>query len=371
MRILFASRNFDRMAGGIERMATWMMNEMDKRGHDIALLTWDNNHAVPHYDISSRIEWHKLNIGDPVQRANWRLRLRRQLSIRNFVKTFKPDIIICFQSGTFIAVRTAITGLDIPAIAAERNSPDLYTYIKYGRVKYIINMLLLLLATRITVQLSSYITKYPVYLRSRIESIPNPVNIITQIPYPNETSQPPKVILNLGRLSYQKNQEFLLHSFSLIAGKYPDWQLVFVGDGENSNKLHQLTTSLELDNQVQFVGAKKNVSKWYEKSSFLAFPSLWEGFPNALTEAFSHGLPAVGLNSTAGVNELIIPGETGLLSNSDETSYSIAMEQLIVDLPLRQSMGRKAAASITFYSSVEIMDKWVNIFTQYSKDKGK
>ena len=39
--ILFACRNFNNMAGGVERMASLIMNEMVKRGHKVILLTWD------------------------------------------------------------------------------------------------------------------------------------------------------------------------------------------------------------------------------------------------------------------------------------------------------------------------------------------
>ena len=57
MRILFVCRNFHDMAGGIERMATWIMNEMNKKGHQVCLITWDKEDAVPHYEISKNILW--------------------------------------------------------------------------------------------------------------------------------------------------------------------------------------------------------------------------------------------------------------------------------------------------------------------------
>ena len=41
MKILFAARSFDNIAGGVERMAISLMNEMVRRGHKVSLLTWD------------------------------------------------------------------------------------------------------------------------------------------------------------------------------------------------------------------------------------------------------------------------------------------------------------------------------------------
>ena len=48
-------------------------------------------------------------------------------------------------------------------------------------------------------------------------------------------------------------------------------------------------------------------------ASVCAFPSKYEGFPLALTEAMSAGLPCVGFKSCTGVNGLIVDGENGFL----------------------------------------------------------
>ena len=47
MRIMFVCRMFDRVAGGVERMATNIMNAMTERGHEVALYTWDLAGAEP------------------------------------------------------------------------------------------------------------------------------------------------------------------------------------------------------------------------------------------------------------------------------------------------------------------------------------
>ena len=41
-------------------------------------------------------------------------------------------------------------------------------------------------------------------------------------------------------------------------------------------------------------------------------------FPNALAEVLRQGLPAVGLSTTAGVNELLIHKKNGLLTSPNE-----------------------------------------------------
>ena len=74
-----------------------------------------------------------LDLGSSDTKASWLLRLKRQLTIRKIVKEINPSVLIGFQVGTFLAVRLALIGLFIPTIAAERNSLDLFKYLKNGK----------------------------------------------------------------------------------------------------------------------------------------------------------------------------------------------------------------------------------------------
>ena len=61
-KILFACRNFNNMAGGIERMASIIMNEMIRRGHKVILLTWDPTNSNSYYRLNPEIKrGNKLN----------------------------------------------------------------------------------------------------------------------------------------------------------------------------------------------------------------------------------------------------------------------------------------------------------------------
>ena len=62
---------------------------------------------------------------------------------------------IGFQVGTFLAIRLALLGLFIPTIAAERNSPDLFKYLKNGKKNRFFSSLALSLSNVITVQFES------------------------------------------------------------------------------------------------------------------------------------------------------------------------------------------------------------------------
>jgi len=357
------------MAGGVERMATLIMNEMVKRGFRVGLITWDSTDAVPHYQLDPSVLWMKLGLGLPGVRAGWGLRLRRQFAIRRIAKYFKPDVSIGFQVGTFIAARTAMLGMGIPMIAAERNSPDLFDFVFRGKKQRRRSELALKIADCITVQLDTYHDKYPAKLRQRIVTIPNPVQPLESPAYPNEVIDAPKRILNVGRLSYQKNQDLLIRAFARIASDNPDWVLTLVGEGEKRGEIEGLIAEKGLRNRIELIGAVTDVDAWYCASAFLAFPSLWEGFPNALVEAFRQGLPAVGLERTAGVNELLKHNETGILASDDEFSFATALQAMIDDAEFRRRAGRMARESILCYEPESIFNQWAKLFTTLAGKK--
>lgn len=367
--VLFACRNFHRMAGGVERMATLIMNQMVGRGFRVGLVTWDPANAETHYPLNPSVQWEKLDLGPSEFRAGWKLRMQRQLALRRFAKQFKPDVLIGFQVGTFIATRTATIGMGLPMIAAERNSPDLFDFVKGGEKQRKRADLALMMADCVTVQLDSYRGKYPTKLRERIVTIPNPVAPVEQPAYPNEAAEPPQRILNVGRLSYQKNQLLLIRAFARIVSAYPDWVLTLVGEGEKRAEIERLIAEKGLRDRVELIGAVTDVDAWYRESAFLAFPSLWKGFPNALVEAFRQGLPAVGLQRTAGVNELLRHNETGVLAPDDEVGFAAALQMMINDIKFRQSAGRMARESILCYEPETIFKQWADLFATLAGKK--
>ena len=70
----------------------------------------------------------------------------------------------------------------------------------------------------------------------------------------NNLSGNERVIVSMGRFTYQKGFDLLLKSFAGVSGGYPDWRLIILGDGELRGELEQLVEDLDLKDRVDLPG---------------------------------------------------------------------------------------------------------------------
>tara|TARA_Y100000816_G_C26108138_1_gene589778 strand:+ start:4343 stop:5461 length:1119 start_codon:yes stop_codon:yes gene_type:complete len=361
LKLIFVARKFENMAGGLERISIDLMNKMTRNGHKVGLITWDKSSANPHYIIDNRVKWLKLNIGDPDMPSSIQVSIARLRKARIFIRKFNPDIILGFQSGASLFAIFATIGLFFKILAAERVSPDLWKHVG-GSFKFkIINILNWFFASKITVQFPQYKSQYPYIFRHKITSIHNPVYPADLKKY-DDTKVPEKIILCVARLCYQKNQDLLIDAFQRLSINTKDWKLVFVGDGEYYDRLNSKVKKLGLQHSTIFCGNIKNVSSWYQKADIFAFPSFFEGFPNALAEALSWGIPSIGLRNTLGVNSLIEHNVNGLLVDSSSEDFSGALNILVNNAKLRKKMSLEAKKISSKYSPENSYVLWESLF---------
>lgn len=101
------------------------------------------------------------------------------------------------------------------------------------------------------------------------------------------------VIGNVGRLCYQKNQEFLLDVLAEAVKRDPDSRLLLVGEGEDKPLLEQKAQQMGLMEKVLFYGLSDRVEQLLWAMDVFAFPSRFEGLGIAAIEAQAAGLPVV------------------------------------------------------------------------------
>lgn len=101
------------------------------------------------------------------------------------------------------------------------------------------------------------------------------------------------VIGNVGRLCFQKNQEFLIEMMPLVLKERSDSVLLLLGEGEALDELKAKTAKLNVENRVLFLGSVHNVERYLSAMDVFAFPSRFEGLGIAAVEAQASGLPTI------------------------------------------------------------------------------
>jgi glycosyltransferase involved in cell wall biosynthesis len=122
--------------------------------------------------------------------------------------------------------------------------------------------------------------------------IPNGVDLAAE-PERWPMGRKQKVCLYLGRLHPKKGISALLRAWAKLPSH--EWKLVLAGWGRSAHEREflDLASSLGLDDSVSFVGPKFGAEKiaCFRAASAFILPSLSEGLPMAVLEAWSYGLP--------------------------------------------------------------------------------
>ena len=111
-------------------------------------------------------------------------------------------------------------------------------------------------------------------------------------------------------------------------------------------------------------GNAENVIDIYKKADIFAFPSAYEGFPLAMTEAMSAGLAVIAFQSCSAVNELIQSGRNGLLVKDGVEALSEGLEYLMTNREKRLAFGKQAQQDMKKYVAKKIWDQWENLMIE-------
>jgi glycosyltransferase involved in cell wall biosynthesis len=194
---------------------------------------------------------------------------------------------------------------------------------------------------------------------SNVDAMPNPLAFAPSQP----SSRSAKVVVRLGRLSFEKGFDMLLESWALTSAEHPDWTLRLFGSGPEEDRLRRQADELGLTGRVEFAGQVTDLESALRHASVFALSSREEGLPMSLMEAMVMGVPCVAFDCAPGVREIITDGEDGLLVTSGNTdAFAAALSRLIADAELRDAFGEQARRNVARYSPEEVMRRWEWMF---------
>lgn len=100
-------------------------------------------------------------------------------------------------------------------------------------------------------------------------------------------------ICTVGRISYQKNPEFLLEIFYELSKIRNDVDLIWCGTGDLEDAIKEKIYDLNLEGRVHLLGGRNDIPKVLGCSDLFLLPSRFEGLGIVLVEAQAANLPCV------------------------------------------------------------------------------
>lgn len=105
------------------------------------------------------------------------------------------------------------------------------------------------------------------------------------------------VLINVGRLAYQKNQSWIIKLAEKI--KEENIIILIVGDGPLEGELRREIKEKNIGNKVKLLGARDDIPELLSASDIAILPSHYEGLGIALVEAQCSGLPCIASKKVA------------------------------------------------------------------------
>jgi glycosyltransferase involved in cell wall biosynthesis len=350
--------------GGAERAATGLANHLVARGRSVALVTLEPAGAVPFYPLDPRIELIRLdalggaNIVDRAGRVVGRI-----VALRKLARRLDPHAVVSFMDTLNTAVLMATRGLGIPVAVAERTDPAAHRA-RLGRAKSVLRTLAYRFADRIVVQTERIGRQFGWASRDRLVVIPNAIAPSASAAAPATPGPDGRFrLIGVGRLDAGKQFDLAVAAFAELAPRFPDWDFAIWGEGPEDGRLRADIAARGLTGRVFLRGLTRDIQAELCRAHVMAFPSRYEGFPNALGEAMACGLPCVGFADVNGVADMIRDGETGVLAPPPRGAAGFAggLAELMADPGKRARMGAAARARAALWAPEKIYPLWTGL----------
>ena len=331
---------------GAEKVASILGTELHKEWYDISYLTfYDSKEKYP-------FKWTYYTLNED-QTSSFFGKIKklftRALKIKKFCKEHKINTVISLMEDANIpTIISRLFGNGSSKIIVSIH----HSIAAYGKglyrlcIKYLYRF-----ADTITV-LTSYerqqLTQNFKIPAQKVQIIPNGLNL-DEIKEKQKAALPAEytalfenkkfTFISVGRLNPIKNQSLMIQSFIKLNKKYPDTQLIILGEGELRT---QLEKEIWCNPNIYLLGNQQNIFPFLMKSDCFLLSSLSEALPTVILEAMASGLPITS-SETQWWTEIIWENTYGLIfENNSSKKLFYCMQAMYTDNSLREQYRNKS-----------------------------
>ncbi len=364
MRILHVTKKYPPLIGGDAILVQSLETEQKKQGHDVFILTsktakTEKLPSVYYFGITERA----YNLDKITVKRLFSLLLLFFQSFC-FLRSIKPAIIHTHSPDLGFVCSFVARLYGIPVV----NTCHGVTFAdkRYSRVKRFIEKFFLKhgsFSAIVTVDKTSLQAFQDAGIE-KVIYIPNGVDIAFFKPIPRNKAEI-LTFLFVGRLETQKGIIYLIEAVKLLASSQKNFQVLIVGEGSLRGALQSQVRAYHLENFIYFIGAKSKAElrEYYQHADVFVLPSLWEGFPLTILEAWASGI-AVIATKVNGIPAICTDKQNALLiSKENPQELSGAMEMLFNNRILAESLGQQGRILASErYSWQTITDETLKIY---------
>lgn len=346
--------------GGTERVVVNLAEYLIQEGYQVTIATKEK--VQEEYPVPEGVTRILPDItGKEISRSRTVNFCRRIKKLRNVWKQEEADLIVSFiRKNNYMAILSSM-GMHTPVLVAVRSA----AFREYPGINKKIANLLFPFAEGIIVQTPDAREYFNDRVRKKTVILPNSLH--PDFICPLYEGKRESIIVSVGRLDTNKNQQMLVRAFAQIAGKYPKVKVIFYGDGEERKNIEKLIIELGVQEQIILAGKQSDIRSEIQKAEIFVLTSRVEGIPNALLEAMSLGLVPICTDfGGGGAKTIIEDGVNGFVVSVDDVNeLTNRMEQLLQDEQLEEALRRKAIEVQETLQPERVNRLWKEYFEQF------
>jgi len=355
--------------GGTERVAATLSNAWIERGDEVIIMPTYSGGGKCFYKLNERVRL--IYLSEITKKFCFLSGFLRLITLRKFIISENPDVIISFLPNVNVATILASAFLSKLVIIGERSDPFIRPTPLFWRIACNITYPF---ASNLTVQTYAVAEKYKQsskYIKN-ISIIPNPLpKEFLDSEFKPKSNSSDNIILAIGRYSQEKQFGVLIKAFSKLVNEFPDWSLHIVGEGPERENLKNIILKLDLQNNVKLPGYTQDVLGEMQKIDIFCLTSLYEGFPNTLLEAMGAGKPSITFDCPSGPREMTNDGKAAILV--EYNNFEEIVTGLATLMKNKEVRNKYAEQGYHFthenYSLTSILGKWDDLFANLNVRK--